>query len=55
MGRECSRQERNETKFWRNKLEGKGQLVRIRHICEDNIKTDLNKIGCEDVDWIHLA
>jgi hypothetical protein len=23
--------------------------------CEDNIKMDLRKIGCEGVNWIHLA
>jgi hypothetical protein len=25
------------------------------HTSEDNIKTDLKEIGCENVDWIKLA
>jgi hypothetical protein len=28
---------------------------RPRRRCEDNIKMDLEKIGLEDVDWIHLV
>ena len=35
--------------------EGKRPLGRPRHRWEDNIKIDLQKIGCGDVDWIDLA
>jgi hypothetical protein len=33
----------------------KRQLERLRHGWEDNIKTDLKKIGCKDVDFINVA
>jgi hypothetical protein len=33
--------------------EGRRQLGRPRRGWEDNIKTDLRKIGFEDVGWIH--
>jgi hypothetical protein len=36
-------------------LEWKTLLGRPRHTWEDNIKMDLEEIGWEDVDWIHLA
>jgi len=35
--------------------EGKRPLGRPRHRWEDNIKIDLQKIGCGDVDWIDLV
>jgi hypothetical protein len=37
------------------KPEEKKPLVRPRHRWEDSIKMDLKEIGCEDVDWIHVA
>jgi len=37
------------------KIEGKTQLGRFRHIWEDNIKMDLQDVGCGDVDWTELA
>jgi hypothetical protein len=37
------------------KREGKRQLGRPRHRCEDGIKTDLREIGWVGVEWIHLA
>jgi len=37
------------------KSEGKRLLGRLRHRWENNFKTDLKEIGCEDVDWIHLT
>jgi hypothetical protein len=37
------------------KPEGKRPLGRPRHRWEDNIKMDLQKVGCEDMDWIDLA
>jgi hypothetical protein len=36
------------------KSEGKRQLGRTRHRWEYNIKLDLEEIGWEGVDWIHL-
>jgi hypothetical protein len=37
------------------KPEGKRQLGKPRRKCEDNIKTDLQEVGCEDMDQIELA
>ena len=37
------------------KPEGKRQLGKPRHRCEDNIKMDLQEVGCEGLDWIELA
>jgi hypothetical protein len=37
------------------KPEGKSILGRPRHRWEDNIKTDLQEVGCESMDWIDLA
>jgi hypothetical protein len=37
------------------KREGKIPLGRPRRRWEDNIKMDLQKVGCEDMDWIELA
>jgi hypothetical protein len=37
------------------KPEGNRPLGRPRHRWEENVKMGLRKIGCEDVDWIHLA
>jgi hypothetical protein len=35
--------------------EGKRPLGRPRHRWEDNIKADLQKVGCGGMDWIELA
>jgi hypothetical protein len=35
--------------------EGKRPLGRTRHIWEDNIKMDLQEVGCGGMDWIELA
>jgi len=35
---------------WRKRL-----LRRCRHSSEDNIIMDLVEMGCEGVDWMHLA
>ena len=35
--------------------EGKRPLGRPRHIWEDNIKMDLQELGCGGMDWIELA
>ena len=37
------------------KREGKGPLGRPRRIREDNIKMDLQEVGCGGMDWIDLA
>jgi hypothetical protein len=37
------------------KLKGKIPVGRPRHTWKDNIKTELNQEGCEDMDWMHLA
>jgi hypothetical protein len=37
------------------KPEGKGPLGRPRRRWEDNIKMDLQEVGCGGVDWIELA
>jgi hypothetical protein len=35
--------------------EGKRPLGRPRHRWEDNIKANLQVVGCVDMDWIQLA
>jgi len=37
------------------KSEGKTPIGRPRHRWEDNIKTDLQEVGCGGMDWIDLA
>jgi hypothetical protein len=37
------------------KPEGKRQLGRPRRRWEDNIKMDLQEVGCGGMDWIELA
>jgi hypothetical protein len=37
------------------KPEGKRPLRRPRGRWEDNIKMDLQEVGCEDMDWIDLT
>ena len=37
------------------KPEGKGPLGRPRHKWDDNIKMDLQEVGCGGMDWIDLA
>jgi len=37
------------------KPEGKRPLGRIRRSWEDNIKIDIQEIGCGGMDWIELA
>jgi hypothetical protein len=37
------------------KPEGKRPLGRHRLRWEDNIKADLQEVGCEGMDWIELA
>ena len=37
------------------KPEGNTSVGRPRHRWEDNIKMDLQEVGCESIDWIDLA
>jgi hypothetical protein len=37
------------------KLEGKRPLGRPKRRWEENIKMDLQEVGCGDMDWIELA
>jgi len=37
------------------KPEGRRPLGRPRHRCENNIKMDLQEVGCGGMDWIELA
>jgi len=37
------------------KPEGKRPFGRPRHRWEDNIKMDLQEVGCRGMDWIELA
>jgi len=37
------------------KPEGKGSLGRPKRRWENNIKMDLQEVGCGDMDWIELA
>ena len=37
------------------KPEGKRSLERPRRRWEDNIKIELQEVGCEGMDWIELA
>jgi len=37
------------------KPEGKRPLGRSRHRWEDNVKMDLQEVGCGGTDWIELA
>jgi hypothetical protein len=46
---------RNAYKISVRKLEGKRPFARLRNRWEVNIIMDLSDIGCEDVDWIHVA
>jgi len=42
-------------RFLVGKPEGKRPVGRPRHRWEDNIKMDLQEVGCEDMVWIELA
>ena len=46
---------RDAYKVLMRKPEGKRQLRRRRHRWEDNIKMDLQEVGCGGMDWIDLA
>ena len=43
------------TGFWWGKPGGKRALRRPRRRWEDNIKMDIQEVGCGDLDWIEQA
>ena len=53
-GRACRGVERRIQDFG-GETQGKETLGRLRHRWEDNIKMDLQKVGCGGMDWIELA
>jgi hypothetical protein len=58
MGGACSSDEGGEWRAYRVlvvKPEGKRPLGRPRHRWEDNIKMDLQEVGCGGMDCIELA
>jgi hypothetical protein len=42
-------------RVWVGKYEGKRPLGRPRGMLEDNIKMDLQEVGCGAMNWIELA
>ena len=54
MGGACSAYERR-MRVLVGKPEGTRPLGRPRHRWEDNIKIDLQEVGCVGMDWIELA
>ena len=51
----CIGERRGKDRGLVGKPEGKKPLGRPRHRWEDNIKLDLQDLGCWDMDWIELA
>ena len=51
----CMWERRGSYKILVGKPEGKRPLERPRRRWEDNIKMDLQEVGCGDMDWIELA
>ena len=43
------------TGFWWGNLKGKRPFGRPGYRWEDNIKMDLQEVGCESMDWVDLA
>jgi hypothetical protein len=57
MGGACSAygERRGVYRVLVGKPEGKRPLGRLRRRWEDNIKMDLQEVGCGGMDWIELA
>jgi hypothetical protein len=55
MGGVCIGERRCVYRVLVRKPEGKRPLGRPRRRWEDNIKMGLQKVECEDMDWIELA
>ena len=43
------------TGFWQGTLEGEKLLERPKRRWEDNIKMDLQEVGCGGMNWIEMA
>ena len=56
MGEACSTysEKRGESPGLMEKHEGKKPLGRPRRKWQDNIKMDLQEVGCEGIDWFDL-
>jgi len=54
-GTPCIGERRSIYRVLVGKPEGKRPLGRPRHRWEDNIKMDLQEVGCEGMAWIKLA
>ena len=52
---ECMRESRGGYRVLAGKPEGKRPLRKSRRRWEDNIKINLQEVGCEGMDWIDLA
>jgi hypothetical protein len=52
---ECMGEGRGVYRVLVGKPEGERQLGRRRSRWEDNIKVDLQEVGCGDIEWIKLA
>jgi hypothetical protein len=57
MGRACGTfgERRGVYRGLVRKPEGKRPLARLRRRWEENIKTDLQEVGCGGMDWIDLV
>ena len=55
MGETCNPYGSGVYRVLVGKPERKRPLGRIKRRWEDNIKMDLQEVGCGDVDWIELA
>ena len=51
----CMGERRDMYRVSVGKPEGKRPLGRPKHRWEDNIKRDLQEVGCGGMDWIELA
>jgi hypothetical protein len=43
------------SEFWWGNLRERDQWGRPRHRWEDNMKMDLQEVGCGGIDWIEMA
>jgi len=55
MGETCGSHERNACKILLGKPEVKRRYGSCRIRWDDNIRMNPREMGCEGVDWIHLA
>jgi hypothetical protein len=55
MGGKCSAYGERVYRVLEGKPEGKRATGRSRRRCKDNIKVDIQEVGCGGMDWIELA